>query len=275
MVADERTEDAFTAPASETERLFYAYSVLCCLPSAMEDDTRPRRPAPSCADRVRGLRGGGGVRRGSRSCRSNTTSSASTGSIAGLPRRPSDVPTSRPRASVSTLRASHRRCSSWAGSVRDGRVTLKLDLTGTPARSSRGARSTCSSRGACRRRRHRGVGRQLRPRGRVRRSNARPSRRFLRALQLAEGRGRQGPTLDAEVRSSIGYYDEALDASRARVEESGALVLHAYDRPRSWPVRHGRRRAGRAGPRHRHRAGRDRRRRVIGGIGAWSRAERT
>ena len=39
IVADERTEDAFTAPASETERLFYAYSVLACLPSAMEDDT--------------------------------------------------------------------------------------------------------------------------------------------------------------------------------------------------------------------------------------------
>jgi 2-polyprenyl-3-methyl-5-hydroxy-6-metoxy-1,4-benzoquinol methylase len=39
IVADERTEDAFTAPASETERLFYAYSVLCCLPSAMDDPT--------------------------------------------------------------------------------------------------------------------------------------------------------------------------------------------------------------------------------------------
>ena len=39
IVADERTEDAFTAPASETERLFYTYSVLCCLPSAMEDET--------------------------------------------------------------------------------------------------------------------------------------------------------------------------------------------------------------------------------------------
>lgn len=39
IVADERTEDAFTAPASETERLFYVYSVLACLPSAMEDDT--------------------------------------------------------------------------------------------------------------------------------------------------------------------------------------------------------------------------------------------
>jgi ubiquinone/menaquinone biosynthesis C-methylase UbiE len=39
IVADERTEDSFTAPSSETERLFYAYSVLCCLPSAMDDDT--------------------------------------------------------------------------------------------------------------------------------------------------------------------------------------------------------------------------------------------
>ena len=39
IVADERTEDAFTAPASEMERLFYTYSVLSCLPSAMEDDT--------------------------------------------------------------------------------------------------------------------------------------------------------------------------------------------------------------------------------------------
>ena len=39
IVADERTEDSFTAPASDTERLFYAYSVLCCLPSAMDDHT--------------------------------------------------------------------------------------------------------------------------------------------------------------------------------------------------------------------------------------------
>jgi len=36
IVADERTEDAFTAPASEVERLFYTYSVLCCLPAAMD-----------------------------------------------------------------------------------------------------------------------------------------------------------------------------------------------------------------------------------------------
>jgi 2-polyprenyl-3-methyl-5-hydroxy-6-metoxy-1,4-benzoquinol methylase len=37
IVADERTEDRFTAPASETERFFYGYSVLCCLPAAMDD----------------------------------------------------------------------------------------------------------------------------------------------------------------------------------------------------------------------------------------------
>jgi hypothetical protein len=37
IVADESTEDSFTAPASETERLFYAFSVLTCLPSAQVD----------------------------------------------------------------------------------------------------------------------------------------------------------------------------------------------------------------------------------------------
>jgi ubiquinone/menaquinone biosynthesis C-methylase UbiE len=37
VVADEKTEDAFTAPAGEVERLMYSYSVLTCLPSAMDD----------------------------------------------------------------------------------------------------------------------------------------------------------------------------------------------------------------------------------------------
>ena len=37
IVADERTEDAFAAPASDIERLFYGFSVLCCLPSAMDE----------------------------------------------------------------------------------------------------------------------------------------------------------------------------------------------------------------------------------------------
>ncbi len=39
IVADERTEPVFTAPASETERMFYVYSVLCCLPSGMDAET--------------------------------------------------------------------------------------------------------------------------------------------------------------------------------------------------------------------------------------------
>jgi hypothetical protein len=30
---------SFAAPASDTERLLYAYSVLCCLPSAIDDHT--------------------------------------------------------------------------------------------------------------------------------------------------------------------------------------------------------------------------------------------
>ncbi len=37
--------------------------------------------------------------------------------------------------------------------------------------------------------------------------------------------------LGADVTVVDGYYDEALEASRARAEESGALVLHAYDQP--------------------------------------------
>lgn len=35
LVADERTEEAFTAPGSDAERLFYGYSILTCLPAAM------------------------------------------------------------------------------------------------------------------------------------------------------------------------------------------------------------------------------------------------
>jgi threonine dehydratase len=37
--------------------------------------------------------------------------------------------------------------------------------------------------------------------------------------------------LGAEVSVVDGYYDEALEASRGRAEESGSLVLHAYDQP--------------------------------------------
>lgn len=37
LVADERTEDAFTAPASEMERFFYAFSTLHCLAVSLQD----------------------------------------------------------------------------------------------------------------------------------------------------------------------------------------------------------------------------------------------
>lgn len=35
LIADERTEESFTAPASDRERLYYGFSVMSCLPSGM------------------------------------------------------------------------------------------------------------------------------------------------------------------------------------------------------------------------------------------------
>ena len=37
LIADEKTEDQFTAPASDTERLYYGFSVFTCLPAAMTE----------------------------------------------------------------------------------------------------------------------------------------------------------------------------------------------------------------------------------------------
>ncbi len=37
LIADERTEDAFTAPGSETERIFYGFSLFVCLPAVMTE----------------------------------------------------------------------------------------------------------------------------------------------------------------------------------------------------------------------------------------------
>lgn len=37
LVVDERAAEAFNAPADDTERLFYGYSVLCCLPAGMSE----------------------------------------------------------------------------------------------------------------------------------------------------------------------------------------------------------------------------------------------
>jgi 2-polyprenyl-3-methyl-5-hydroxy-6-metoxy-1,4-benzoquinol methylase len=35
LIADERTQDAFTAPATDLERLYYGFSIMSCLPSSM------------------------------------------------------------------------------------------------------------------------------------------------------------------------------------------------------------------------------------------------
>lgn len=37
LIADEKTEDAFSAPAGEMERMFYGFSILTCLPAAMTE----------------------------------------------------------------------------------------------------------------------------------------------------------------------------------------------------------------------------------------------
>jgi len=37
LVADEKTEDGFTAPGSDTERFFYGFSILTCLPAVMTE----------------------------------------------------------------------------------------------------------------------------------------------------------------------------------------------------------------------------------------------
>lgn len=38
FIVDERSEDTFIAPAPEMERLFYGFSVLCCLPAGLVDE---------------------------------------------------------------------------------------------------------------------------------------------------------------------------------------------------------------------------------------------
>jgi 2-polyprenyl-3-methyl-5-hydroxy-6-metoxy-1,4-benzoquinol methylase len=37
LIADEKTEDAFTAPGSDMERIYYGFSILTCLPAAMTE----------------------------------------------------------------------------------------------------------------------------------------------------------------------------------------------------------------------------------------------
>ena len=54
LVADEATEHGFTAPGSETERIFYGYSLFTCLPAAMND---PETAGTGTAMRPSTLRG--------------------------------------------------------------------------------------------------------------------------------------------------------------------------------------------------------------------------
>jgi len=53
IVGDERTEDAFTAPASEVERLYYGFSLFHCLPVGMVGDGAAGTGTVMRADTVR------------------------------------------------------------------------------------------------------------------------------------------------------------------------------------------------------------------------------
>jgi 2-polyprenyl-3-methyl-5-hydroxy-6-metoxy-1,4-benzoquinol methylase len=54
LVADEKTEDTFTAPASEMERMYYGFSVLTCLPAAMTERPTAATGTVMRADTLRG-----------------------------------------------------------------------------------------------------------------------------------------------------------------------------------------------------------------------------
>ena len=54
LIADERTEDAFRAPGSETERLHYGFSLFTCLPAAMTERPTAATGTVMRADTLRG-----------------------------------------------------------------------------------------------------------------------------------------------------------------------------------------------------------------------------
>jgi 2-polyprenyl-3-methyl-5-hydroxy-6-metoxy-1,4-benzoquinol methylase len=60
LIADERTEDKFTAPASDQERLFYGYSVFHCLPVGMVGEGAAGTGTVMRAETVRRYAGEGG-----------------------------------------------------------------------------------------------------------------------------------------------------------------------------------------------------------------------
>jgi hypothetical protein len=55
LVADEKTEDVFTAPGSHIERVLYGFSILTCLPGAMTERPTAAIGAVIRADTMRRL----------------------------------------------------------------------------------------------------------------------------------------------------------------------------------------------------------------------------
>ena len=62
IIADEKTADAFTAPADLNERLFYGFSITCCLPAAMTDRPSAETGTVMRADTMRGYAEAAGFR---------------------------------------------------------------------------------------------------------------------------------------------------------------------------------------------------------------------
>jgi 2-polyprenyl-3-methyl-5-hydroxy-6-metoxy-1,4-benzoquinol methylase len=55
LIADERTEDSFTAPASQAERLYYGFSIFTCLPATMTERPSAAIGTVMREDMMRGL----------------------------------------------------------------------------------------------------------------------------------------------------------------------------------------------------------------------------
>lgn len=62
IIADEKTGDVFTAPADLSERMFYGFSITCCLPAAMTDRPSAGTGTVMRADTLRGYAEAAGFR---------------------------------------------------------------------------------------------------------------------------------------------------------------------------------------------------------------------
>ncbi len=63
LIADEKTEDAFTAPAGASERLYYGFSIFTCLPAAMTERPTAATGTLMRADMMRRLGSEAGFQR--------------------------------------------------------------------------------------------------------------------------------------------------------------------------------------------------------------------